>query len=85
VDRAGQVIALVRPELVGLDADPNGRAEVMERQFRGHDVFYRVQLADGTVIVSQRPSTELVQPGARVTIRPLEGTAPVFQPPSALV
>jgi iron(III) transport system ATP-binding protein len=75
---ARSVVALVRPELVGLDVDPAGTAEVVERQFRGHDVFYRLRLADGTEVVSQRPSTELVQPGARVSIRPLAGTAPVF-------
>jgi len=78
VNGASSVVALVRPELVGLDVDPDGTAQVVERQFRGHDVFYRLRLADGTVVVSQRPSTELVPPGARVSIRALAGPAPVF-------
>jgi hypothetical protein len=38
------------------------------REFRGHDVFYRV-LLDGVELVSQRPSTEVVDLGSRVSIR----------------
>jgi iron(III) transport system ATP-binding protein len=72
------VVALVRPELVGMVVDPAGTAEVLERQFRGHDVFYRLRLADGTTVVSHRPSTEVVPLGARVIVRPLAGAAPVF-------
>jgi hypothetical protein len=55
-----------------------GDAVVVERQFRGHDVFYRLRLRDGTLVVSQRPSTELVQQGARVSITPLAGSVSVF-------
>src|SRR5919106_144420 len=60
---------LVRPELLELEPDPAGRAEVVGREFRGHDVFYRV-LLDGVELVSQRPSNEVVPLGARVSIRP---------------
>ena len=38
--------------------DPAGEGEVVCREFRGHDVFYRVRLADGTTVCSQRPSNE---------------------------
>jgi iron(III) transport system ATP-binding protein len=72
------VEALVRPELLELAPDPVGSAEVVERQFRGHDVFYRVRLADGTTVVAQRPSTEVVPLGARVAVRPHAGRVPVF-------
>jgi iron(III) transport system ATP-binding protein len=68
---------LVRPELLELRPDPAGDAEVVGREFRGHDVFYRV-LLDGVVLVSQRPSNEVVPLGARVTIRLHEGRAPVL-------
>jgi iron(III) transport system ATP-binding protein len=61
--------ALVRPELVLLEADPAGDAEVVEREFRGHDLLYRVRLHDGTVLRSQRPSNEAVPLGARVRVR----------------
>ena len=67
---------LVRPELLELEPDPAGSAEVIGREFRGHDVFYRV-LLEGVELVSQRPSTEVVALGARVTIRLHEGRVPV--------
>jgi iron(III) transport system ATP-binding protein len=59
---------LVRPELLELEPDPAGVAEVVGREFRGHDVFYRV-LLDGVELVSHRPSTEAVPLGSRVSIR----------------
>ena len=54
-----------------------GPAEVVAREFRGHDVFYRV-LLDGVELASQRPSTEVVELGARVAIRVHEGRVPVL-------
>ncbi len=68
---------LVRPELLELEPDPAGAAEVVAREFRGHDVFYRV-LLDGVELVSQRPSTEVVPLGSRVSIRLHEGLVPVL-------
>jgi iron(III) transport system ATP-binding protein len=65
---AAEVEVLVRPELLELEPDPAGEGEVVGREFRGHDVFYRV-LAHGVELVSQRPSTEVVPLGARVSIR----------------
>ena len=38
----GSVHAAVRPEQPQLRADDSGNAEVVAREFRGHDVFYRV-------------------------------------------
>jgi iron(III) transport system ATP-binding protein len=71
------VEVLIRPELLELRPDPEGRGEVVAREFRGHDVFYRV-LVDGTVVVSQRPSNEVVPLGARVAVRPHADRVPVF-------
>jgi len=68
---------LVRPELLELEPSPGGAAEVVAREFRGHDVFYRV-LLDGVELVSQRPSTEVVDLGSRVSIRVHEGRVPVL-------
>ena len=67
---------LVRPELLELRPDPAGKAEVVGREFRGHDVFYRV-LLDGVELVSHRPSTEIVPLGSRVSIRLHDGHVPV--------
>jgi iron(III) transport system ATP-binding protein len=71
------VDVLVRPELVHLALDPAGPAEVVGREFRGHDVLYRV-LLDGVELVSQRPSNEVVPLGARVTVRVHEGRTPLL-------
>ena len=74
---AGHVEVLVRPELVALTPDPDGRGEVVAREFRGHDVFYRV-LLDGLEVVAQRPSNEVVPLGARVSVRLHEGRLAVL-------
>jgi iron(III) transport system ATP-binding protein len=68
---------LLRPELIELEPDPTGPAEVVAREFRGHDVFYRV-LLDGVELVSHRPSTEVVPLGSRVSIRLHDGRVPVL-------
>jgi iron(III) transport system ATP-binding protein len=73
----GSANVLVRPELLELECDPTGEAEVVAREFRGHDVFYRVRF-DGVELVSQRPSNEVVPLGARVSIRLHEGRVPVL-------
>jgi iron(III) transport system ATP-binding protein len=73
-----EVEILVRPELLELAPDPAGAAEVVGREFRGHDVFYRV-LLDGVELVSQRPSNEVVPLGARVSIRLHDGRVPVLR------
>jgi iron(III) transport system ATP-binding protein len=71
------VDVLIRPELLELRPDPAGSAEVVAREFRGHDVFYRV-LLDGIELVSQRPSTEVVPLGARVRVEPHADRVTVF-------
>jgi iron(III) transport system ATP-binding protein len=68
---------LVRPEQLELSPDPDGDATVVGREFRGHDVFYRV-LLDGVELVSHRPSTERVEVGERVSIRLHDRSTAVF-------
>jgi iron(III) transport system ATP-binding protein len=68
---------LVRPELLELEPSPTGAARVVAREFRGHDVFYRVRL-DDLELVSHRPSTEVVGLGSRVSIRVHDGRVPVL-------
>ena len=70
---AAHADVLLRPEQLELAPDPDGAARVVAREFRGHDVFYRV-LLDGVELVAQRPSTEKVALGERVSIR-LHGDA----------
>jgi hypothetical protein len=72
------VDVLVRPELLELRPDAAGSAEVVGREFRGHDVYYRLRLEDGTTVVSQRPSNEVVPLGSRVAIRAHERRVAVY-------
>jgi iron(III) transport system ATP-binding protein len=73
----GDVEVLIRPELLELEPHPEGAGEVVGREFRGHDVFYRV-LLDGVELVSQRPSNEQVALGSRVRVRPHASHVPLF-------
>jgi iron(III) transport system ATP-binding protein len=75
----GACEVLVRPELVQLEPSPAGHGLVVGREFRGHDVMYRVQLDDGPALWSQRPSNELVALGARVRVTLHEGPIAVFR------
>ena len=78
VNGAPVVDVLLRPELLELVPDGEGAGVVVDREFRGHDVFYRVRLGDGTVVCSQRPSNEYVPLGARVMVRPHAGRISVL-------
>ena len=73
-----EVDVLLRPELVGLEPDGGGQAEIVGRTFLGHDVLYRVRLADGTDLWSQRPSNEHVPLGAKVKVCVYDGPVVVF-------
>jgi iron(III) transport system ATP-binding protein len=67
---SGMVHVAVRPEQLELRADDLGNAEVVERQFRGHDVLYRLRHEGGRTVLVQLPSLELHEVGARVFVRP---------------
>jgi iron(III) transport system ATP-binding protein len=74
---AEAVEVLVRPELLELRPDPAGAAQVVGREFRGHDVFYRI-LLEGVELVSHRPSTEVVPLGSRVSVVLHDGATPIL-------
>ena len=46
--------------------DHEANAEVVEREFRGHDVLYRLRHEGGRTLLVQLPSLELHEVGARV-------------------
>ena len=60
----------VRPEQLELRADPQGNAEVTQREFRGHDVLYRLRHETGDRVLVQLASVELFDVGERVFVRP---------------
>ena len=67
---SGSVHVAVRPEQLELRADHDGNAEVVAREFRGHDVLYRLRHEGGRVVIVQLPSLQLYEVGARVFVRP---------------
>jgi iron(III) transport system ATP-binding protein len=67
---SGSVHVAVRPEQLDLRADHDGNAEVVAREFRGHDVLYRLRHEAGRIVLVQLPSLELHEVGARVFVRP---------------
>ena len=68
---SGSVHVAVRPEQLLLRADRSGNAEVVAREFRGHDVLYRLRHEGGRTVLVQLPSLELHEVGARVFVRPV--------------
>ncbi len=72
----GAVSLSVRPEQIMLEADPNGPASVVGREFRGHDQLYWVQ--DGTrclLVISGAGAT--IDVGARVRLRICDCVVPL--------
>jgi iron(III) transport system ATP-binding protein len=67
---SGSVQVAVRPEQLELRADVNGNAEVVAREFRGHDVLYRLRHEGGKTLLVQLPSLELHEVGDSVFVRP---------------
>jgi iron(III) transport system ATP-binding protein len=66
----GTVHVAVRPEQLELSVRHDGNAEVVSREFRGHDVLYRLRHEGGRTVLVQLPSLELYDVGARVFVRP---------------
>ena len=66
----GTVHVGVRPEQLQLRPDRDGNAEVVEREFRGHDVLYRLRHETGRTVLVQLPSLELHEVGDKVFVRP---------------
>jgi iron(III) transport system ATP-binding protein len=70
----GTVHVAVRPEQLDLRADLHGNAEVVSREFRGHDVLYRLRHEGGRTLLVQLPSLRLYEVGDRVFVRPAAAT-----------
>ena len=66
----GAVRVAVRPEQLALSRDHDPNAEIVEREFRGHDVLYRLRHEGGGMVLVQLPSLELHEVGARVFVGP---------------
>jgi iron(III) transport system ATP-binding protein len=67
---SGEVHVAVRPEQLELRAGHAANAEVVAREFRGHDVLYRLRHEGGGTVLVQLPSLELHDVGDSVFVRP---------------
>jgi iron(III) transport system ATP-binding protein len=67
---SGAVHVAVRPEQLELTARGASNAEVIAREFRGHDVLYRLRHEGGKTLLVQLPSLELHEVGDAVFVRP---------------
>jgi iron(III) transport system ATP-binding protein len=72
---SGEVHVAVRPEQLELSARGGSNAEVIAREFRGHDVLYRLRHEGGKTLLVQLPSLELHEVGDEVFVRPAAPTA----------
>jgi iron(III) transport system ATP-binding protein len=67
----GAVHVAVRPEQLELSSrDGGGNAEVVSREFRGHDVLYRLRHEGGKTLLVQLPSLQRHDVGDAVFVRP---------------
>ncbi|MGE3153514.1 MAG: ABC transporter ATP-binding protein [Nitrospiraceae bacterium] len=63
------LVVMIRPDDIRLSPDPQGRARILSRQFRGSENLYNIQLPSGRFIHSIESSTAIYPPGTSVTIR----------------
>lgn len=59
---------MIRPDDVDCIGDPSGNATVVDAQFLGAEIIYRLRLHNGTIIHSIKPSTNIIGIGSRVSI-----------------
>jgi len=76
----GPVHVAVRPEQLEIVRDDaGGNGEIVDREFYGHDVLYRVRHESGRTVLVKTSSLELLPVGERVFVRPVRSAvaAPV--------
>lgn len=63
------VVVMIRPDDIRLSPDPQGKARILSRQFRGSENLYSIQLPSGHLIHSAEPSTAIYPPGTSVALQ----------------
>jgi iron(III) transport system ATP-binding protein len=65
---AVDVDLMIRPDDVGFTSDPSGDAVVVDAQFLGPEIIYRLRLSNDKIIHSIQPSTNIISVGSKVKI-----------------
>jgi putative spermidine/putrescine transport system ATP-binding protein len=83
VPESPEVSVLIRPEAVLLTPEPEGGALILDSSFRGASARLRLELADGTEVLSDVPGHDAARfaPGTRVSVRLVD--RPVLVAPRA--
>jgi iron(III) transport system ATP-binding protein len=81
----GRVDVLLRPEQVGVVADPAGQAMLIDRRFRGAGILYEVRLRSGRRLRSHQPSTHSLPTGTPVAVHATCDRAAAFAAPASEV
>jgi iron(III) transport system ATP-binding protein len=63
------VHVMIRPDDVSFTQDPNGKATIVHRHFRGSENLYSIRLASGLPVHSSQPSTAVIPNGTKVTLK----------------
>ncbi len=80
----GTVDLAVRPEQILLEPHAEGEAEVIGREYRGHDQLYWVRKGERRLLVISGPA-EQIEVGARVNLRVCDCVVPINQDMQALI
>ena len=64
-----RVQVMLRPDYFDLTPDPNGRAAITAREFRGDETLLRIRLESGAQIRIRRRSFSTIPAGARAELR----------------
>ena len=66
--KSGEVDLMIRPDDVDFNLDPHGDAIIVDAQFIGADVIYKLSLSNGMIIHSIKQSTNMSVVGSRAKI-----------------
>ena len=67
--RGSKVQLMIRPDDISFVLDKKGNAIIENHQFRGSENLYTLRLTSGKRVHSSRPSTVMVEQGARVRVK----------------
>ena len=73
-----EVQIMIRPEDINISPDEKGIAEIVKRHFKGSENLYSLRLPSGNVIHSSNLSTLIIEPAARVNVKPIPTHTVVF-------